>query len=97
MAGGAIRPDHAAAWSNPAQRRGRGGGWRLLLIRAPAHGKEGSIDVAIIREELRVACRKVAGPEGRDRAAVASDPRACDVDRNHRCEAQEDEQVSLVF
>jgi len=59
------------------------------------HGKEGPLDVAIVRKELRVARCKVAGSDRSDRAVVEGYSRACVIDRNHRCEDQEDQQDVL--
>lgn len=95
--GPSHRADLVAPKSNSAHRQRP---WRRMMRFANprhAHAKEGFIDVAVIGEELCAARLKVAGSEGRDRAFVASDPRACDVDRDHRCEAQEDEQDVVVL
>src|SRR3978361_1887594 len=55
-----------------------------------------SIDVALIRTELCTPCLQVAGSKGGYRAAVEGDHGTGDVNRQHRCQAQEGQQVIVA-
>jgi len=65
-------------------------------LRAICISGKGTTDVAIFSKELCTSRRTVCGPEGGDRAPVQGDPGTRRIDRSHRREDQEAEQIRLI-
>src|ERR1700688_810158 len=54
------------------------------------------VDVTLLSKKLCASRRAVAGPQGSRRPAGESHPGTGRVDRGHRCQSEEDEQVGLT-